>query len=1118
MQHIAEWLDDIGLSEYSQRFAENGIDISVLPHLTDQDLKELGVLLGHRRKILAAISRLAVATETTPTSATPSEPQSREIAERRQVTVLFSDMVGSTALSTRLDPEDLREIISSYQNCVTQIIRRSGGFVARYMGDGVLAYFGYPEAHEEDAERAVRTALELVAAVCELKSLAPLQTRVGIATGMVVVGDMIETDEARERGIVGETPNLAARLQGVAEPGMVVIAESTRKQLGRLFDLEELEAKDLKGIPKPVRSWAVLRASAAESRFEALHAGTMTLVGREAEIELLKRYWRSAKAGETRVVQVLADAGLGKSHLVATLAEQLRSEPHTILQYFCAPHTQDSALLPIIACLERTAGFKHDDTPETKRNKIEALVTSNSDVAEDVFLIGDLLALPRSDDDNAMDHSPQRKKEKTLGALLRYVVGAARRQPVLLIFEDVHWIDPTSREWLDLAVRQLRQVPVLALITSRTEFQSPWVSQSHVTSLPLPRLTPEDSVALVRQIGRTDAPLSEDVVQEIIDRSDGVPLFLEQVTRAVLEAKDANAVGNDCTPSTQDRRIPSTLQASLVGRLDRLGQAAKEIAQFGAAIGREFTYDLLVAASQRPPDYLEDALARLVEKGLIFQSASLPQSTFLFKHALVQDAAYSTLLRTSRRDIHARIANAMQAKATTDGAAPEIVALHLQQADRPAEAIAYWQKAGEQSARRANNREAVAHFRRALSLLERHPQTIDGLRIELAILSQLAPALMSVHGWGAAEVGEVVERATEVGHRLDSSHEIAPSIANLWLFHYANGRLDAAEKVSRDLLRIAQDLGSQEVLLQAHHTAWPLRWGRGAIKDALGHVDSGLALYDEQRHAHHRFLYLGHDPAVCGLAIASQLCSSLGYAAQARDRGDQALALARRLNHEPTLMQGLWFVIESQMTRGDVCGVIANTAELLNLAEQYGLPLPRAMGLIYRGWAFAYSGRADEGLALATEGAGLLERTGNRIFQSRAYGVIAEIHLVIGRYREGLSEVEKAIHVASTIGESFYMGRLLLNHALLMRETGQNEETVEAGLKRSLEFATLQDAKALELRTAIHLANLWCRNRKRDQAQKLLRSTCDWFTEGHDTPDFKQATEMLRGLEESARS
>jgi class 3 adenylate cyclase/tetratricopeptide (TPR) repeat protein len=1114
MQQVAEWLEAMGLSEYAQRFAENGIDMSVLPHLTDHDLSQIGVLLGHRRKMLAAINRLAPRSPGAPPIL--SGPQ-LAFVERRQVTVLFSDLVGSTALSSRMDPEDLREVISSYQNCVTHVVRRFGGFVARYMGDGVLAYFGYPESREEDAERAVRTGLELVASVSALGTLAPLQTRVGIATGMVVVGDMIETDEARERGIVGETPNLAARLQTVAEPGMVVIAESTRKQLGRLFDLEDLGEKDLKGIPKPVHSWSVLRISAAESRFEALHAGATPLVGRKAEIKLLERYWRSAKGGETRVVQVSAEAGLGKSHLVATFSERLRAEPHTILQYFCAPHTQDSAFTPIMACLERAAGFKHDDTPETKRNRIEALVRSNSDAAEDVTLIAELLALS-PDDNHVMDYSPQRQKERTLEALLRYVAGEARRNPVLLIFEDAHWIDPTSREWLDLVIRRIRQLPVLVIVTYRPEFQSTWTSELHVTSLPLPRLPPEESITLVRQIERANAPLPVEVVHEIIARSDGVPLFLEEVTRAVLEAEDGDAVGgraaNSTPPATLDRRVPSTLQASLIGRLDRLGPAAKEIAQVGAAIGREFSYELLAATSRRrSPSHLQNALARLVEKGLIFQSGLPPQATFLFKHALVQDAAYSTLLRGPRRDIHGRIADSMLETSSADSFSPEIVALHLQQAERSAEAITYWRKAGEQFVRRANNREAVAHFRRALFLLEAQPQTSERLRAELAILSQLGPALITLHGWAATEVGEVVERASALGEQLESSQEIAPSIANLWIFHYANGRLDAAERVSHNLLRIAQELDSQEVLLQAHHTAWPVRWGRGALKDALAHIDAGLTVYDEKRHAHHRFLYLGHDPAVCGLAIASQLCATLGYAAQARDKADQALALARRLNHEPTLMHGLWFVVESQMTRCDVSGVTTHTEELLKLAEQYGLPLPRAIGLLYRGWALACSGTTKEGLALATEGTGLLERTGNQILLSRAYGVIAEIHSMGASYVEGLNEVERALQIASNIGESFYVNRLLLTRALLLQKTGETDESIEAGLKRSLEFATLQGAKVFELRAAVRLAELWSRQSKRDQARNLLRPICDWFTEGRDTSEFKQAAEILCKLE-----
>ena len=725
MQHIAEWLEEIGLSEYSQRFADNGIDISVLPHLTDQDLKEMGIVLGHRRKMLAAIDRVTgLGTSSAPVARL--KPDRREAAERRQITVMFCDLVGSTALSARLDPEDLRDIIASYQNCAAQTLRSSGGFVARYMGDGVLAYFGYPEAREDDAERAVRTGLELVAAVSALKTLAPLQARVGIATGMVVVGDLLETGEARERDIVGETPNLAARLQSMAEPGTVIISDSTRKQLGKLFELEDLGARELKGIPKPVRSWAVLRAIRAGSQFEALHAGATTLVGREEELEFLNRCWRSAKGGQARVVLLSGDAGMGKSHLVATFIDRLEGEAQAVLQFFCAPHGQDSALYAVISGLEREAGFEQGDTLEAKRNKVKALIAANSDVAEDVLLVADLLSLSQSGADDSIKYSPQRRKEKTLDALVRYLTGIASRRPVLLIFEDAHWIDPTSCDFLNLAIQRIRQMPVMAIVTVRPDFQSSWTSQPHVRHLILPRLAPEESVALVRLIEHADAPLPDNVVEKIIARSDGVPLFLEEVTRAVFEAADANNFDGAAGTKVQtmlDRSIPSTLHASLIGRLDHIGTAAKEVAQSGAAIGREFSYELLAAATEKSPSYLQDALTRLVEKGLIFQSGTLPQATFLFKHALVQDAAYSTLLRGARRELHARIADALLVTNAADGVAPETIALHLQNAELAAEAIVYWRKAGEQCVRRANNREAAAHFRRALSLLAAQPAT-----------------------------------------------------------------------------------------------------------------------------------------------------------------------------------------------------------------------------------------------------------------------------------------------------------------------------------------------------------------------------------------------------------
>jgi class 3 adenylate cyclase/tetratricopeptide (TPR) repeat protein len=1115
MQQIAQWLEKIGLSEYAQRFADNGIDVSVLQHLTDQDLKDIGVLLGHRRKLLAAIRELAAAAPVPAEAAARSDSQPEDTAERRQVTVMFSDMVGSTALSARMDPEDLRDVISAYQKCVAETVHRFGGFVAKYMGDGVLVYFGYPEAHEDDAERAARAGLELIAAVAGLKTGAPLQTRVGIATGLVVVGDLIGSGEAQERGIVGETPNLAARLQGVAEPNMVVIAQSTRRLLGSLFVLEDLGARNLKGIAGPVPAWVVLRASTAQSRFEALHSGATSLVGREQEIDVIKRHWQSARAGEGRVVLLSAEPGIGKSRLVAALTEMLQSEPHATFQYFCSPHRQDSALFPVIAGLERAAGFEHSDTSEAKFDKLEALVTQSSKVAEDVVLFAELLSLPLCSRYAPINYSPQRKKEKTLDAVIRHLTGAAERQPVFLIFEDIHWIDPTSRELLDSAVQRIAQLPIFLIATLRPEFRSTWAGQSQVTTLTLAPLAQNDSAKLVRQIERGTMPLPDDLVQEIVARSDGVPLFLEEVTRAVLEAAGADPLRPKADVSIAERlghAVPTTLHASLIARLDRIGSIAKEIAQVGAAIGREFSYEFLAATSQRSPSQLKESLARLVEAGLVFQRGTLPQATFLFKHALVQDAAYSTLLRGARRNLHAHIADALLAVSQTESVAPEIVALHMQSAERPAEAIVYWQKAGEQSVRHANNREAVAHFHRALSLLEAQPQTSERWRTELTILSQLGPALMCVHGWAAAEVGEVVERAADVGRRLESSQELVPSIANLWIFHYANGRLDAAEKISEDLLRIARELNSPEVLLQAHHTAWPVRWGRGALTEAVEHIDAGLALYDEERHAHHRYHYLGHDPAVCGLAIASQLHSALGHPTRARDMGNRALTLARRLKHEPTLAHGLWFVIESQMTCRDIAAVAAGTAELVKLAEQYGLPLPLAMGLVYRGWALACSDKAVEGLELAEQGITLLERSGHRIFLSRGYSAIADIYLMLGRYADGLRQIEKALRIASDIGESFYLPRLFQIRAGLMQASGQADEVVEASLRRSLELAIAQGAKVFELRAAIGLVGIWRSQGKRKEGRDLLTSTCNFCAEGHDMPDFKEATALLDEL------
>jgi class 3 adenylate cyclase len=580
VQEVADWLGKLGMSEYADRFAENGITGAALRHLTDQDLKDIGVLLGHRRIMLAAIQEFG---STAVAQSTNVELKQQDTAERRQVTVMFSDLVGSTALSARMDPEDLREVISAYQKCVAETVRRFGGFVAKYMGDGVLVYFGYPQAHEHDAESAVRAGLELIQAVGALKASTPLQARVGIATGLVVVGDLVGSGEAQERGIVGETPNLAARLQGVAEPNTVVIAGSTRKLVGNLFDFEDLGAKDLKGIVEPVRAWAALRLSQVESRFEALRSAATPIVGREEEIELLMRRWTQAKAGDGCVVLISGEPGIGKSRITEAIQERLGAAPHTRLRFFCSPHHQDSALYPAIAQLERAAGLRREDTGEQRLDKLEAvLLQANNDVSEIAPLLANLLSIPTDSRYAAIDVTPQKRKEKTLAALVAQVEGLSARQPVLMVFEDVHWSDPTTLQSLDLLIDRLSALRALVIITFRPEFTPPWIGRPQVTLMNIERLSRRQRADMIAGVTGGKA-LPKEIAEQIIERTDGVPLFIEELTKSVVESGLVTKAGDHYSIAgpTAPLAIPTTLhgadssgaRALVLARTDQRGRA-----------------------------------------------------------------------------------------------------------------------------------------------------------------------------------------------------------------------------------------------------------------------------------------------------------------------------------------------------------------------------------------------------------------------------------------------------------------------------------------------------------------------------------------------------------------
>jgi class 3 adenylate cyclase/predicted ATPase len=1115
---ITNWLRGLGLEQYAAAFRDNDIDDAVLRWLTAEDLRELGVAsVGHRRRLLDAIAALGAST---PAANTPELPDATTAtlalwgeAERRQLTVMFCDLVGSTALSARLDPEDLREVIAAYHRAVADVVRSLDGFVAKYMGDGVLVYFGYPRAHEDDAERAVRVGLGVIDAVgrLDVKSVKQ-QARIGIATGLVVVGDLIGEGSAQEQSVVGETPNLAARLQALAEPDAVVIAAGTRRLVGDLFECRDLGTVAVKGLAEPVPAWQVLRPSAVASRFEALRGAALTrLVGRDEEIDLLLRRWARAKAGDGQIVLVSGEPGIGKSRLTAALAERLHAEPHLRLRYFCSPYRQDSALFPFVDQLGRGAGFARDDPPASRLEKLEALLAHTAPPEEDVAFLADLLSLPSPERRPLPNLSPQRKKERTLAALIRQIEGLARRQPVIMVFEDAHWIDPTSRELLDLTVERVRTLRVLLIITFRPEFQPPWTGQPQVSMLALNRLDRHDRTALVTRLAGGKV-LPNEIVDQIADRTDGVPLFVEELTKSVLESgllreeSDRYVVDGALPPFA----IPTSLHDSLLARLDRLA-SVRLVAQIGAAIGREFPYSLLRAVSRLPEDELQDALGRLVASELVFQRGTPPDAVYTFKHALVQDAAHDSLLRGSRQQLHAQIAEALETHfPELMETQPELFAQHYAEAGLVEKAVAYWGNAGRRSAARSALVEAAAQFQKALEQLALLPDDPERKRQELELHSGLGAVLQAIKGYAAPETGQAYARARELWEQLGSPTEFLQIPYGQSRYHLGRGELDLMRCLDEDLLRVSRQRNDSAGLVLGHLSSGRNLMLVGKFALSQSHLEQGIALYDPISH-HALSHQVGNHPHVELLSYLGIALFCFGSPDRALTLSNAAIAEARRLAHPPSL--GFSFSLATvllSLVRDDAA-LDERAGQLVAVATEQGFPVYGAVGTVHRGWIAVTNGDLADGMSLLRSGAAAYRATGTEMWVPHFLALLALACEIAGQIEEGLALLDNGLQIVERTGLRWFEAELnRLKGQLLLRQG--HIAAAEELYRKALSIAEKQEAKLWGLRAAVNLARLRRDQGRRAEAHDLLAPVYGWFTEGFGTPDLKEAKALLDEL------
>jgi class 3 adenylate cyclase/predicted ATPase len=1042
------------------------------------------------------------------------------LAERRQLTVLFCDLVDSTALAAQLDPEEWRTLVQAYHHACAEGIQRYAGHIAQYLGDGLLLYFGYPIAHEDDALRAVRTGLGIIESLQHLSRQVqpPLQVRIGIHTGLVVVGEIGEGK--REQLALGEVPNVAARLQGLAQPGTVVISAPTYRLIAGLFNCQDLGLQTIKGIATPVQVYRVQDESGVRSRLEvATTTGLTPLVGREQESGLLWQRWGQAKAGAGQVVWLSGEPGIGKSRLVQVLKENTGAEGATRIEFRCSPYYQNSALYPVIDHLQRLLQFDREDPPAAKLAKLEQrLKTVQLPLRDVVPLLAALLSLPHPANYPLLTLSPQQQRQKTQEALVHWLRAEAEQTAVCCVWEDLHWADPSTLELLGLLIDQVPTSHLFMLGTFRPEFIPPWPSHSHVTLLMLSRLLHTQAEEMVNQVTRGKT-LPTEVLHHIVTKTDGVPLFVEELTKMVLESGFlCEADGRyELTEPLPRLAIPTTLQDSLMARLDRLA-TGKEVAQRGATFGREFSYELLQAISLNDERSLQQALTTLVEAEVLYQRGLPPQAHYVFKHALIQDAAYQSLLKSTRQQYHRQIARVLEERfPETVKTQPEVLAHHATEAGLIAQAIPYWQRAGQQASERSANAEAIAHLTKGLELLTALPDAPERAQQELTLQVALGPALIAARGYAAPEVGKAYTRARELCQQIGDTAQLFPVLGGLWQFHLVRAEYQTTRALGELVLSLAQNGQDPTFLVEAHDGLGQALLFLGELAQAQAHLEQGLLLYDPQHHRELTLLCGGEDPGVaCGVFAALTLWLR-GYPDQALTKSYAALALAQELTHPFSLAVALAFTIIVHQFRREEQAVHERAEAMIALSNEQGFALWVAWVTILRGWAIAEQGQGEEGIAQLRQGMTAMRATGAEVFWPYFLALLAEACGKAEQAEEGLAAVAEALEVVYKTGERFYEAELyrLKGELTLQSKEGMKsgvEAEVEACFQKAIAVARHQSAKSLELRAVMSLSRLWQQQGKQQEAHAMLAEIYHWFTEGFDTKDLQEAKTLLEEL------